>query len=347
MFQRIVVPLDGSTRAERAIPVAVRLARASGGSIVLLRVADIPVEYEPALYASYVSQTLFDAQELQDAELAKATVYLAGVAQSEQFAGIEVEMEPLPGAPAPAVLDFVGRDGGQQIDLVVMCSHGRTGLTRWALGSVAQKVARHSPVPVLILPKAIPGYEDGLVETTHPLRVLVAVDGSPLAEAAIVPAAHLVGALATPNQGVIHLAQVVKLPTVASESHSWQSTLKRRERILQEATAYLSKLADTISTGVAASLGLKVTWSLAAKADVADTIIRMAELGEDTGAYEDEGCDLIAMATHGRSGLERWMIGSVTERVLTGTKLPLLVVRPREHRTPVASIPVQDEGMAG
>lgn len=57
MFQRIVVPLDGSARAERAIPVAARLAHAWGGSIVLLRIADIPVEYEPALYASYVSQT--------------------------------------------------------------------------------------------------------------------------------------------------------------------------------------------------------------------------------------------------------------------------------------------------
>ena len=62
------------------------------------------------------------------------------------------------------------------------------------------------------------------------------------------------------------------------------------------------------------------------KEDVADTIISMAELGEDTGVYEDEGFDLIAMATHGRGGLERWMIGSITERVLTGTELPVLVV---------------------
>ena len=91
MFQRIVVPLDGSARAERAIPEAVRLARASGGSIVLLRIAGIPVAYEPSLLASYVSQTLFYAEGIQEVELAKARAYLADVAQSAQLAGIKTD----------------------------------------------------------------------------------------------------------------------------------------------------------------------------------------------------------------------------------------------------------------
>lgn len=134
---------------------------------------------------------------------------------------------------------------------------------------------------------------------------------------------------------------------VSTHCCPWQSVLKARERILQEATAYLSTLAGTISAGVAASLGLRVTWSIAVKENVADAIIRMAELGEDAGGYEDEGCDLIALATHGRGGLARWMIGSIAERVLTGTKLPVLVVRPREHGTTTINRPVQDEGIAG
>jgi nucleotide-binding universal stress UspA family protein len=347
MFQRIVVPLDGSARAERAIPVAVRLARASGGSLVLLRIADIPVEYEPALYASYVSQTPFYEQEIQEAELAKARAYLADAAQSAQLAGIKVETQALPGEPAPAILACAGKEGDQRADLVVMCRHGRTGLRRWALGSVAHKVARQSPVPVLIVPPALPGYEDGLVEAAHPLRVLVAVDGSPLAGAAIAPAAQLVGALATPNQGGLHLARVVQLPAVASENHAWQSVLKARERIMQEAAASLSALVDTTRAGVAAPPGLRVTWSIAVNEDVAEAIIRMAELGEDSGVYEDEGCDLVAMATHGRGGFERWRLGSITERVLTGTKLPVLVVRPHEHDMTSSTLPVQDEGIAG
>lgn len=347
MFQRIVVPLDGSARAERAIPVAVRLARASEGSIVLLRIADIPIEYEAALYASYVSQTPFYAQEIQDAELARAKAYLTEIAQSEQLAGMKVERGVSTGGAASAILDYLSRSENKQVDLVIMCSHGRTGVGRWALGSVAQKVARHSPVPVLILRPAMPGYEDGLIEVTHPLRALIPLDGSALAEEAISPAARLVAALATPHKGTLHLARVIRLPAVTSESHAWQSALKERERILQEATTYISALAERVSQGVATSPGLNVTWSITAKTDVADTIIRMAELGDDTDAYEEQGCDLISMATHGRGGLERWMIGSVTERVLAGTRLPLLVVRPQMHRMPSASTPVQDEGIAG
>jgi len=74
----------------------------------------------------------------------------------------------------------------------------------------------------------------------------------------------------------------------------------------------------------------------------------VAEEGEDAqGAGELGRSEVIAMATHGYSGYERWAMGSVTERVLSGTKLPLLIVRPREHHTPVAAMPVQDEGIAG
>ncbi len=73
MLQRILVPLDGSPRAEQAIPVAARLAHASEGTVVLLQVVGIPLEYEPALYASYVAQTPFFAQELLNAELTAET----------------------------------------------------------------------------------------------------------------------------------------------------------------------------------------------------------------------------------------------------------------------------------
>lgn len=344
MFQRIVVPLDGSARAERAIPVAVRLARASGGSIILLRITGIPIAYEPALLTSYVAQTPFYAQEIQDAELAKARTYLADVAQSEALAGIRVETEALSGTPATALLDYLGSDGDHQVDLVVMCSHGRTGLRRWALGSIAQKVARHSPVPVLILREVSRTYVGRLIGGARPLRVVVPLDGSSLAEAALGPAAQLISALAAPAQGVLHLAQIVQLPAIAGESRSWQSDLKKQEYLLQQATAYLSTRADNIRSAMADALGLKVTWSLSVREDVAEAIISMAERGEDIEADEEEGCDLIALATHGRGGLERWMMGSITERVLTGTKLPVLVVRPQGHRAPVASIPVQDEG---
>lgn len=344
MFQRILVPLDGSPRAERALPVAAHIARLSKGIIVLLRVASIPTRYAPAMYSSYVSQMPFYGQELLDAELAKARYYLADVAQSEQLMGIRAETEVFYGAAAPTILAIAGEAHKPQVDLIVMCSHGRTGFTRWALGSVAQKVARHSPVPVLVLQEEPLAFGDQLAEAAHPLRALVALDGSRLAEAALEPAAQLVAALAAPGQGALHLAQVVALPTFRGEQDYQQRDGEVREYLLHEATTYLSTLADDLQHGLAAELGLKVTWSITVNEDVADALIRMAELGEDTGTYKVQACDLLVMATHGRSGFERWMLGSISERVLTGTKLPLLIVRPREQDAPVTHKPAQDEG---
>jgi nucleotide-binding universal stress UspA family protein len=343
MFKRIVVPLDGSLRAERVLPVAARIARASGGRIVLLRVAGIPAEYAPAMYASALSASPFYAQELLEAELAGARYYLAAVAQSEQLAGIRIETTVLSGAAAPTILDVAGGDDGSPVDLIVLCSHGRTGFTHWALGSVAQKVARHSPVPVLILREEDAVLADRLTGAAPPLRALVALDGSRVAEAALVPAAQLVAVLAAPERGALHLAQVVPLPTLRSEQEYQQHDGQIREQALHQATTYLSAVADNLRRSVATGHGLEVTWSVTVNEDVAHTLISMAELGEETGTYEVQRCDLIAMATHGRGGLQRWMLGSITERVLNDTKLPLLIIRPQELNTPANNGQTKEE----
>ncbi len=170
---------------------------------------------------------------------------------------------------------------------------------------------------------------------------MVALDGSPLAEVALIPAAQLVTALAAPGQGALHLAQIVTPPTIQSEHDYQQRDCEMREHALRTATTDLSAFADSVRASLAAELGLKVTWSVAVNEDVADSLIRMAELGEDTGTYQVTSCDMIAMTTHGRGGFERWMIGSITERVLTGTTLPLLIVRPHEQRTPTTNEPAQ------
>jgi len=93
-------------------------------------------------------------------------------------------------------------------------------------------------------------------------------------------------------------------------------------------------MADSLQGGPGADLKLTVTWSVAVDADAAHALMRVAENGEDAeGAGVFGGCDIIAMATHGRSGLQRWAMGSVTERVLGTTHLPLLIVRPQETET--------------
>ncbi len=98
----------------------------------------------------------------------------------------------------------------------------------------------------------------------------------------------------------------------------------REQQVLREATTYLSAVAEKVRVGLAGELGLEVTWSVGVKEDVADALIGMSELGDEAGA-----CDLMAIATHGRRGLHRWMMGNITARVLDGTKQPLLIVRPQ------------------
>ncbi|HCI81589.1 MAG TPA: hypothetical protein DHW02_18085 [Ktedonobacter sp.] len=163
------------------------------------------------------------------------------------------------------------------------------------------------------------------VDDTRPLRILVPLDGSVHAKAALVPAAYLVAALATPEQGAIHLVRVAKLSVMADT--------EERERLLYRAKRYLEATVEQIREGYVAPsiahLRLPVTWSVAFDTDVAGAIVRVAENGEDaagTGIFG--GCDVIAMATHGSGGLERWATGSIAARVLRLTNLPLLLVRP-------------------
>ncbi len=335
MFKRIVVPLDGSIRAERAIPVAVRIARASGGAIILLRVVNTPLETGSQVVplSGYAANTM-------EADIEAATTYLTALAGSEELDGVGVKMKALPGTAAQTILDVVIEE---QADLVVMCSHGDTGVKRWVLGSVAQKVARQSTVPVLVL------RQDGSMPTSsypdhlRPLRslmALVALDGSALAEAALMPAASLVMTLAAPARGALQLTRVVRLPITGSErgeqgQHRYPASvdLHLKEQALLEAKTYLGNLVDQLRQGPLADANLTLTWSVATGKDVADTIIKAAETGEDAGgAMVYGGCDLIVLATHGRGGLQRLMLGSVTERILGATKLPILIVRPHEQR---------------
>ncbi len=323
MFKRILVPLDGSALAERAFPVAARLARATGGSVVLVRVAN--ALFTPGSHLASAPSI----SEAIDPELRDMESYLNTLASSEMLAGIETETKALFGSAAPTILAVAY---SYDVDLIVMTSQGKTGLKRWVPGSVTQKVARHSRVPVFVLhaegPIPAGPHPDG-----RPLRALVALDGSVLAKAALVPAAQLVTKLSAPARGALHLMRVVKPPTlVEKQAQGDQEQIERlRENALHRAKTYLDSVAGHLREGPLAGLNLAVTWSVAVDDDVAQAIMRMAENGEDAeGAGAFGRCDLVAMATHGRSGLQHWVLGSVTERVLSASNLPILIVRPEE-----------------
>lgn len=315
MFKRILVPLDGSTRAESAVPVATRIAQASGGSVILLQVAAIPIEIEsenkpPEVYS----------QAALNQGVADTKSYLEGVANSDVLAGMKTETAAVTGAIAPSILSAIQ---SLHADLVVMCSHGYTGFKRWALGSVAHKLVPHSPVPVLVL------RDGGAVPATaaqKPMCTFVPLDGSPLSETALEPAVQLLTALAPSGQKAVHLMRVVDIPASYGKFRSsvdkYYDTGVRAEAT-HEYQAYLEAVAKRFTEGDFAKYNISVTTSIPVDMDVAEAIVQAAEQAEGT---ELAGYDLIVMATHGRGGVQRWMLGSVAERVLHTTRVPLMVV---------------------
>lgn len=313
MFKRILVPLDGSSRAEQAIQVAARIARALGDSVTLLRVVTTPVDYGP-----YIAPPATYARETIHADLAEATAYLEKIATSDELVGIPTEVKALFGAAAPTILSAAQ---SFHTNIIVMCSHGYTGFKRWVLGSVADKVTHYSPVPVLVLREGGPV---PAAAVQQPVRVLVPVDGSPLSEAVLEPAAYLAAALAqaTSQQGALHLLRVVNLPITGgkfkSDAHIDTGV---KEQVKHEDETYLASLSNRLRQDDLANLDLSVTYSVEADPDVAEAIVKKAE---------QERFDFIAMATHGRGGVQDWAMGSVSKRVLHATSVPLLVMRPQE-----------------
>ena len=183
MFLHILVPLDGSPRAERALQMAAALARqtlASEGAFVplvtLFRVLDLSTWREMDFF-----------EEARTQATKKATSYLETQAEGLRREGLTVETALRLGNPAEELLEQIM---ARRVELVVMSTHGRSGLARWALGSVAERVARSSPVPVLLIPDAAPARLEttGAQGTLSLSHILVPLDGSVAAEAALPPA---------------------------------------------------------------------------------------------------------------------------------------------------------------
>jgi nucleotide-binding universal stress UspA family protein len=320
MFKHILVPLDGSPLAEQALPVAARIVQATGGTVTLLHVLNLYVGYGP-----YLAQAGSFTEAQFQAERVSANIYLDRIIHSDILEGVKTRKEVISGVPAQTIHTYARLS---QIDLIVMSSHGYTGFKRWVLGSVAQKVAQLGPKPVLFLraDSSLPEF------SAHPMQILVPLDGSPEAEAALLPAAQLRAAL-SPEQGLLHLIRVVQ-PVHYVEDEEEKIATQINEEAMQEARTYLNWVEQHLREGDFAPLHLQVTSSIVSSKDIAHTLIQIAEQGESSAATQIcESCHVIALATHGRHGLERLLMGSITERIPGSTKLPLFVVHPQEMNT--------------
>jgi nucleotide-binding universal stress UspA family protein len=306
MFGTLVVPLDGSNLAERALPYAVRLARAGQGRLILVRVAVPPssMRLEGADWEGYQHEDMDDAAQ-----------YLSAIAAQ---LGDEVPVETVVpyGGPAVQILEQV-----RQLDSVgiVMATHGRTGLTHLLYGSVAESVLAESPVPVFLV-HARPGKPVECTFDPQTARLMVPLDGSTFAEAALELALDLL----RPASELV-LIRVVSPPDhVLRDEHG-------------RALAYLDQQADS-STSRARGYLEDVARRLRQKdPDIHLTLdVRMDE--PDNGiidAAAERSIDLLIMATHGRSGLRQITMGSVAGDVLHKGHTPILLVRPVMPHEPV------------
>lgn len=300
-ISNILVPLDGSELAERALPYAERLAGKAGRKVILVR--SVHVRTLPGR----------DPSDAQVKAIDDAERYLASIASRLGDAGVAVESAVPYGPPAAEILDETRI---RQADLVLMATHGRSGVGRWVYGSVANQVMRSTQVPMLLIPASVATVWSDKVQP----KVLVPLDGSALAEEALPAAREFAAALGAS----VVLVRIVEPPYDSAYSEVAQYVEFDPEQQARVATDYLEQTAASLR-----SAGLAVETRVV----VGDPVIAISALAREAGAAA------VAMATHGRSGLAELVLGSVATGTLQRAGLPLLLVRPTAISRPVEQPP--------
>jgi nucleotide-binding universal stress UspA family protein len=301
---RFIVPLDGSTFAEQALPFAVSIARRAGAMLQIVQ-AHVP------LASLYSGSDLAADMTLDSTIRDNETAYLDSVVKRlAEIVPVRVSRTLLGSPIAEAIHDYVVAAGA---DLVVMATHGRGSLSRFWLGSIADKLVRCLPVPILLVR---PQEQPPDFALDHVFRhILVPLDGSELAEQALGPAVamgSLMGAdyllvrVVDPIQSAGRDAQGFLVSGLAPEGF---------QRLRDEAVAYLERTAERLR-----ARSLQVFTRVLISSQAAEAILHEA----DTTPI-----DLIALETHGRGGLARLLLGSVADKVVRGAPTPVLVHRPQ------------------
>ena len=299
MFERILVPLDGSVLAEQALSPALKIAAHTGAEVLLLRAVsnNNPHILDPLAYEAFRPALTFVERRDQ------AETYLHGIVKARKQPEFTMDVIIEAGDAATAIVDASTHEPA---DLIVMSTHGASGLDRWVFGSVTEKVLRHAPCPVLAVRSA-----------EIPQNFLVTLDGSELAEMIINPAVTIAQAF----DAKLTLMRV-EMP---ADEPDWLElkaleTMDRElaQRVSVQYEKSVGDYLEKLRVGKLAELGVEVTYDID-RGKPAERIL--------AAATRDE-CDLIAMSTHGRTGLRRWRYGSVTEKVMRNANRPMLIVRP-------------------
>jgi nucleotide-binding universal stress UspA family protein len=303
--RRIVVPLDGSVRAERALQPAMAIARQARG---LVRLVAVDPPWVGTELLPWIGSELSAADHYRQARERMAG-YLDGVARQVGETGPTVETEVRSGRPEEEILDACA---SWDCDLLVMATHGRGGFGRLWLGSVTDRVIRRASVPLLLVSAADASERGGPAPDHGSIRtILLPLDGSSLATQAVAPA-HALGRLFDAEYVLVR----VVVPVVLSRAPfdvAPPITAVHPERV----AAARRELDET--AGRLRAAGCQVRAVVSEEADPARALIEMADSMPGS---------LVAIASHGWGGLRRAVLGSVADKLVRGATRPTLVVRP-------------------
>jgi nucleotide-binding universal stress UspA family protein len=298
MFEKILVTLDGSELAEVALPYTEELAGQLGSEIHLIHVNESVNDPHKNLPQFYLQKIVESVKE-------GATRYSGKPGISP---AIKVKSVILSGHPAEKIVEYADTEN---IGLIIMATHGQSGIKRWALGSVADKVVRATTRPVVLI--RAKGSRPDVREEGILKRALVPLDGSKEGEAVIPYIEELASRLKV---------EVILLQVLARGFNTLYNYYALTEQQLESdkaiATAYLAKVGARlkekgITVVTEERLGIEIRYG-----NAAEEIIQLAD---------ERHADIVAMTTHGRSGVRRQVFGSVAERVLREGNTPLLLVR--------------------
>ena len=299
MFDPILVPLDGSLLAECVLPHAIAIARAFNARIILLRV----------LEKNQVngSAQIFDLLNWQ-IKKTEAKLYLEKISARLLKSQLKIKATVLEGLAAESITEFAENQG---VKLIILSSHGRSGLSQWGISSVTQKVIFSAPTSILII-RAHQQIANELMEQPY-RQILVPLDGSQRAEYAL----PLITLLARFHKSRTHILHVVKTPEMARQMPPVQDDVDLSNRIVarnqEEAIRYLEQVESRSHLD-----GIDVQTHLITSDNAAAAL---------HGLVEQENIDMVALNAHGYSGNIQWPYGSMVVNFILYGKVPLLIVQ--------------------
>ncbi len=308
MYKSILVPLDGSAFGEHALPLALTVAQRANAKLFLVHV------HSP-LTAVYSEIQVYD-DSLDTQLLARNKVYLDSIVQKlTSHSSVKISSHVEEGEVTPTIAEFATKN---QIDLVVMTSHGRGPLGRFWLGSVADELVRTLPMPLLLIRphEEEPDWQDPK-ELKH---FLLPLDGTHFAERMIESAVNL-GSLMDADYTLLRAIKPVLPPSAPVGTMGMGHVAETMMTQMQEMQKHVEEKAKEYLEEIAGRLrarSLNVKTEVVVEEHPASAVLQRATLPE---------IDAVAIETHGRHGLSRLFMGSVTEKVLRGSHVPVLIHR--------------------